>query len=100
MEGERGQWSQRLRGAAWEGTGKPALEHGSGWGGRRGRRSKANATPSALLQCRERVEGDGAREGEDTTEGDFPGHLYAPLQKVEGLIPGLGTEIPRAVWDG
>ena len=83
MEGGRGQRSQRLRGAAWEGMGKPALEHGSGWGGRWGRRSKANVTPSALLQCRERVGGDRAREGEDTmTEGDFPGRLYAPCKKL------------------
>ena len=58
----------------------------------------ANVTPTALLLCRERLEGDGARGGEDS--GRLPWQSLCPVQKVEGLIPGLGTKIPRAVWHG
>ena len=99
-EGRRGQRSHRLRGAAWEGRGQTSLllEDRSGWGGRWGRRSMANVTPTALLLCRERLEGDGARGGEDS--GRLPWQSLRPVQKVEGLIPGPGTKIPRAVWHG
>ena len=42
----------------------------------------ANVTPTALLLCREWVEGDGAREGEaKTTAGDFPSSLYFQCRK-------------------